>query len=116
MALRIPRTCRAAGPQAQPARKATQAFPYAEAGWVRPQGVAAYVIYAPEPSERGGGVGLQQGMIELPSYTAPPGHRWGTGATSVLRYLMKDLAQKPYIRAGTPAPSAARPQAGRPSR
>jgi hypothetical protein len=34
-------------------------------------------------------------MNEQPSYTAPPGSRWGTGAASVLRYLQRDLAQKP---------------------
>jgi hypothetical protein len=34
-------------------------------------------------------------MNEQPSYTARPGNRWGTGAASVLRYLLRDLAQKP---------------------
>jgi hypothetical protein len=42
-------------------------------------------------------------MSEQPSYTAPPGTRWGSGASSVLRYLLRDLAQKP-VPQPTPAP------------
>jgi hypothetical protein len=33
-------------------------------------------------------------MIEQPSYTVPAGNRWGCGSATVLRYLLKDLAQK----------------------
>jgi hypothetical protein len=40
-------------------------------------------------------------MNEKPAYTAPPGNRWGSGSASVLRYLLRDLAQKPDDRAGT---------------
>lgn len=36
-------------------------------------------------------------MNEQPSYTAPPGHRWGSGSSSVLGYLLRDLAQKPNV-------------------
>ena len=36
-------------------------------------------------------------MNEQPSYTPPPGNRWGTGSATVLAYLLKDLAQKPNL-------------------
>lgn len=49
-------------------------------------------------------------MNEQPSYTAPAGHRWGSGAASVLRYLLRDLAQKPDFQPsrgfGVPPPPA----------
>jgi hypothetical protein len=36
-------------------------------------------------------------MNEQPSYATPPGHRWGSGSSSVLSYLLRDLAQKPNL-------------------
>jgi hypothetical protein len=36
-------------------------------------------------------------MNEQPSYTARPGNRWGAGSATVLRYLLRDLAQKPKV-------------------
>jgi hypothetical protein len=48
-------------------------------------------------------------MTKQPSYIAAPGQRSGTGSASVLRFLLRDLAQKP-----TPAhPPAQRPAARR---
>jgi hypothetical protein len=57
-------------------------------------------------------------MNAQPSYTAPPGNRWGTGADSVLQYLLRDLAQKPNAVPSrgfavppvpAPVPASARP-------
>ena len=42
-------------------------------------------------------------MTKQPSYHALPGQRWGTGSASVLRFLLRDMAQKP---AATPLPPA----------
>jgi hypothetical protein len=47
-------------------------------------------------------------MSEQPSYTAPPGHRWGTGSATVLAFLLRDLAQKPHST--TPPAHAPAPQ------
>jgi hypothetical protein len=50
-------------------------------------------------------------MKEQASYTAPPGHRWGTGSADVVRYLLRDLAQKPAVP--VPAPGSPRAPAPR---
>lgn len=48
-------------------------------------------------------------MTKQPSYNAAPGQRWGTGSATVLRFLLRDLAQKPGItQPGSPAPAARR--------
>ncbi|GAB3645235.1 hypothetical protein [Ramlibacter alkalitolerans] len=55
-------------------------------------------------------------MKVQPSYSAPPGHRSGKGSNSVLRYLLRDLAQKPMVAAGKPAASGAAPRMAHPFR
>jgi hypothetical protein len=47
-------------------------------------------------------------MTEQPSYTTAPGQRWGTGSASVLRFLLRDLAQKPGAAQPGAAPAARR--------
>jgi hypothetical protein len=48
-------------------------------------------------------------MTKQPSYIAAPGQRSGTGSASVLRFLLKDLAQKPKpIHPVTQRPAARR--------
>jgi hypothetical protein len=46
-------------------------------------------------------------MTKQPSYIAAPGQRSGTGSASVLRFLLRDLAQKPT----PPHPATQRPAA-----
>jgi hypothetical protein len=55
-------------------------------------------------------------MNKQPSYTEPPGHRWGTGTASVLAYLLRDLAQKPNVAPPKGAGLAAPPVPAHPFR
>jgi hypothetical protein len=47
-------------------------------------------------------------MNEQPSYNAAPGQRWGNGSATVLRFLLRDLAQKPAVSRPAGTPPAAR--------
>jgi hypothetical protein len=55
-------------------------------------------------------------MNVQPSYSAPPGNRSGKGSSSVLKYLLRDLAQKPNAHPGKVASSGAPSRAAHPFR